>query len=101
MKTFNITEGEQSRMNPIGYSRLLKLNKTKCETLIMNGTANVHFPDGTPVKQLPEVKYLGCYLNEHADLTKEVKSKIAACMATLKKLDVSGYTVHAQIVSKY
>mgnify|MGYP001499365830 CR=1 FL=1 len=29
MKTFNITEGEQSRMNPIGYSRLLKLNKTK------------------------------------------------------------------------
>ena len=65
----------------------LKLNKTKCETLIMNGTANVHFPDGTPVKQLPEVKYLGCYLNENADLTKEVKSKIADCMATLKKLD--------------
>jgi len=36
----------------------LKLNKSKCFYIGMNGKANIHFKDNTPIKQVHEVTYL-------------------------------------------
>jgi len=44
--------------------------------------------DGTIIKPVDEVKYLGCQLNNKADGIKEVKKRIADCMVVLKKLDL-------------
>jgi hypothetical protein len=66
----------------------LKLNKTKCELVVTGKTTpNVHFQNKDRIKQLEEVKYLGCYINPKNDTQKEIKHKIATCMGTLKKLD--------------
>ena len=67
----------------------MKLNKDKCESLHTGQTKpNVHFSNGERVKSVDEAKYLGCILNNKADLTKEVKARTANTMATLKKLDM-------------
>ena len=67
----------------------MKLNKTKCEVLHTGKTRpEVIYGDGSPVKCVAEVKYLGCHLNAKGDTTKEVKARIASCFATVKKLDL-------------
>ena len=48
----------------------------------------VRMRDGTRMKPVDEVKYLGCQLNNRADGKKEVKKRIADCMVVLKKLDI-------------
>ena len=66
----------------------LKLNRLKCELLHTGERADVHFSDGVKVKRKTEVRYLGCMLNDKADVKKEVSARIASCMGTLKKLDL-------------
>ena len=66
----------------------LKLNRQKCEVLHTGDSADVHFIDGVRIQRKTEVKYLGCILNDQADVRKEVSARIAACMVTLKKLDI-------------
>jgi len=63
----------------------LRLNKKKCE-VIGNRNSNITFKDGTKVNRKDEVKYLGCWLNEKADIDKEVKKRIAKCATTLAKM---------------
>ena len=69
---------------------LLKLNKTKCEFLQTGNDANahVHFANGDNVKRQEEVKYLGCFLNQKAEVDKEIKKRIATCMTILRSLDL-------------
>ena len=66
----------------------MKLNKLICELVKTNKNPNVHFANGQRVPPKDEVKYLGCHLNKHCDTQKEVKSRIARCMTTLKKIDL-------------
>ena len=63
----------------------LKLNRGKCEVMYTGRSADVHFADGTKVTRKTEVRYLGCMLNDKADVEKKVSARIAACMTTLKK----------------
>ena len=42
--------------------------------------------DGTRMKPVDEVKYLGCQLNNRADGIKEVKKRVADCMVVLNKI---------------
>jgi hypothetical protein len=74
----------------------MKLNKSKCELVKTNKNPNVHFANGQRVPPKDEVKYLGCHLNKHCDTQKEVKSRIARCMTTLRKNIFSGGIVIAR-----
>ena len=65
----------------------MKLNRQKCEVMHTGNVADVHFADGVAIQRKTEVKYLGCMINDQADVRKEVSSRIATCMITLKKLD--------------
>ena len=58
----------------------LNLNKRKNELISTANNPNVHFADGTRVPQVDEVIYLGCNLNNTCNTSKELKSRIAACM---------------------
>ena len=53
----------------------LKLNKTKCEAMVFNGPANVHFADDSKVPIHTMAKYLGCHLNLRNDTDREVRGK--------------------------
>jgi hypothetical protein len=66
----------------------MKLNRQKCEVMHIGDIANVHSADGAPIQRKTEVKYLGCMINDQADVKKEISARIAACMITLKKLDL-------------
>ena len=66
----------------------MRLNKGKCEVLCSYKVANVHFRDGTPVQRKDQVKYLGRILNKECDMDIELKSRIATCMAVLKRMDL-------------
>ena len=53
----------------------LKLNTNKCEQININKKATgevIKFKDGTHVKTLNEVKYLGCMINDKGDPRREV-----------------------------
>ena len=76
----------------------LRLNQGKCEVL-NNSAAGIRFPNGDLVKQKEEVCYLGAKLNIRSDTGKEVQSRLAVCMATLKKLDL--FWLHAQCPVKW
>ena len=66
----------------------LKLNKKKCEYMKFGDAGTVKFADGTHLKPVEEVKYLGCLLNDKGDPAKEVKKRIAEVTITLKRLDL-------------
>eukprot|EP00975_Prorocentrum_lima_P063782 12893611-Prorocentrum_lima.AAC.1 len=66
----------------------MELNKSKCELLRLGtAMATLHFGDGTPVPTIHEAKYLGCFLNDHADARRGLRQRTSACMTILKKLD--------------
>ena len=67
----------------------LKLNRTKCEHISVNNKNKdkIKFTDGTEVKRMGEVKYLGCMINDNGDPRREVRKRIAECMCTFIKLD--------------
>ena len=65
----------------------MKLNYKKCELIKFGNIGVVRMRDGTIIKPMDEVNYLGCQLNNKADGIKEVK-RIADCLVVLKKLDI-------------
>ena len=46
------------------------------------------FADGTRVNRKNEAVYLGCAINDKADIKIEIGKRIGVCMALLKKLDL-------------
>ena len=66
----------------------LQLNYGKCELVHNFPHANVHFQDGTPLKRVQEAKYLGCDLNERANIRKELNKRMGKCRTVLQKLHV-------------
>ena len=49
----------------------LKLNYKKCELMTFGQVGAIRMRDGTRLKPVNEAKYLGCYLNNRADGTRE------------------------------
>ena len=66
----------------------MKLNRSKYEVVHNANVANVHFLDGSPVKKVEEAAYLGCQINEGADIRTELGKRIGKCIAILERLQV-------------
>ena len=62
----------------------MRLNKNKREFLVFETKRKIKFRDGVVIKPSEEVKYLGCYLNNKADGSKDLNRRCSECMATLK-----------------
>ena len=60
----------------------------KCELITFGTVGAIRMKDGTRLRPKEEAKYLGCYLNNRADGTREVKKRISECMVILKKQDL-------------
>lgn len=66
----------------------LKLNQSKCAVVNMNGNNMVRFKDGTPVPKENQVTYLGGIITREARGHVEVEQRIAATMATWKRMQL-------------
>ena len=66
----------------------MRLNKSKCEYLKFGLAGNVKFNNGERVKQMEEVKYLGCLLNSKGDPGREIGKRIKNSMSTLINMHV-------------
>ena len=66
----------------------LSLNKDKCFYIGMNGTANIHFKDGTKIKKTDNIMYLGGTITENASRNSEVSSRMSKALATCHKLKI-------------
>ena len=66
----------------------LTLNKDKCELLTTNLNADIQFENGMKVKRKPEVTYLGCQVNQYANIAQELSKRISNRMALLKRIDI-------------
>ena len=64
----------------------MKLNKTKCEVISINGKDAIKFQDGTSVPPHDTVKYLGCVINDKGDPKKEISKRISERMVIWKRL---------------
>ena len=53
----------------------------------------IKFSDGTPVKELEEVKYLGCRLNENNDIKMELNRRLGETNAIWKQLNNFWYNI--------
>ena len=53
----------------------------------MSGLTSI-FPDGTRISHQEEVKYSGCSLNISGDCRREVQSRISACTAITRRLEL-------------
>ena len=78
-------EGTNGHLKQIEIERRrrgLKLNRGKCEQISINGDARdkIKFTDGTVIKKLEEVKYLGCNMNNKADPEREIIKRKKECM---------------------
>ena len=76
-----------ARIEKHGQRYGLKLNYGKCELITNVTNANVRFADGTMVEKKQEARYLGCYVNQNSDLTREVNKRICECMSLMTKLN--------------
>ena len=72
------------RIEEEGEKYGLKLNKDKCETITVRGTADIKFKSGEQVKETDESKYLGCYLNKTVDVRRELNKRMSDVYATWK-----------------
>ena len=64
----------------------LKLNKDKCEAIPSQGTTRIKFADGKLVKQVTETKYLGCELNDKANVQREADRRLSEVYETWKQI---------------
>ena len=65
----------------------LKLNKGKCEALNTEGSEEIKFGNGKTVKRVTESSYLGCRLNDKANIQRELNKRLADVYRTYKRLD--------------
>ena len=64
----------------------LSLNKDKCFYIGMNGTANIHFKDGTKIKKTDCMTYLGGTITEDSSRNAEISSRMFKALASCQKL---------------
>ena len=62
----------------------LHLNKSKCVYLGMNGTANIHFKDGTKISRVEDTPYLGGILDCKGGRNREINSRISKAWGLVK-----------------
>ena len=77
-----------------------RLNKKKCEHIHFGSAGHVYFTDGTKVKKLHEVTYLGCNMNDKADPEREIAKRKKTCMITLNKLHIFFYNSDNTVTRK-
>ena len=58
------------------------------------------FLNGQAVNIKPEAKYLGCWLNNKGDPSREIRHRITICMAILKRLDLYWFKANPSIKEK-
>merc|ERR1712023_403397 len=63
----------------------------------MNGKADTHFKDGTRIKQVDQVTYLGGQITSNASRNIEINSRISKALATCKKLKTFWKKTNAKI----
>ncbi len=66
----------------------LSLNYKKCEHMAVGPTRDIRFKSGTTVNKMNESKYLGCYLNNRTDITRELKRRMGDVWYTWKRLEL-------------
>lgn len=79
----------------------LRLNKGKCFYIGMNGSANIHFKDGTKIANSKEVTYLGGQITENSDRNAEITSRMTKALTTCKKLKIFWKKTDASIAWKF
>ena len=78
----------------------LKLNKSKCYYVGMNGKANIHFKDGTKIEKADQVTYLGGTITATASREAEISSRMTKALATCQKLKIFWRKTNASIAWK-
>ena len=66
----------------------LNLNRSKCCYIAYNCQGQIRFQNGEPMKSSEETTYLGASVRQHIDPKHEIRKRISATMAILKKLDI-------------
>jgi len=66
----------------------LNLNKSKCCYIAYNCQGQIRFQNGEPMKSSEKTTYLGASVTQHIDPKHEIRKRISATMAILKKLDI-------------
>ena len=66
----------------------LNLNKSKCCYIAFNCRGSIAFQNGDPMKSTDESTYLGASITRTVNPKHEIRRRISATMAILKKLDV-------------
>jgi hypothetical protein len=66
----------------------LNLNRSKCCYIACNCQGQIRFQNGEPMKSSEETTYLGASVRQHIDPKHEIRKRISATMAILKKLDI-------------
>ena len=78
----------------------------KCELIritraeLFTDDDNVHFITGQKIEIKPEAKYLGCWLNNRGDPSREIRQRITICMTILKRLDLYWFKANPSIKEK-
>ncbi len=62
----------------------MKLNKNRYEAMTTGNNPNLHFQDGTRLRIMDSVTYLGCELNMDGNTRVELGKRISKAMAILK-----------------
>lgn len=70
----------------IGAEYGLHLNKQKCELLQFKADDTICFANGRPIPKQTEARYLGCWLNDHGDPARELRTRMNQTQAIWKKL---------------
>ena len=66
----------------------LNLNKSKCCYIAFNCRGSIAFQNGDPMKSTDESTYLGASITRTVNPKHEIRRRISATMAILKKLDI-------------
>ena len=75
-----------------GEKYRLKLNMARGELIrisresVLTEEDNVYFLNGDKVAVTSGAKYLGCWLSDRGDPTKEINQRITICMTIVKKI---------------
>jgi hypothetical protein len=67
----------------------LKLNQSKCAAIASTGRHRIKFRDGTPVPHEDQVTCLGGIITRQVNIRAEIENRIAATMATWRRMHVS------------
>jgi hypothetical protein len=78
----------------------LKLNHSKCFYVGMNGTANIHFKDGTRIEKADQVTYLGGTITSDSSRSKEINNRMRIALITCQKLKLFWRKTSASITWK-